>query len=240
VVRIGALLLTLCACMPPTLAGESPTAEHRSTLANLFPESDLAVLAKTLPADREVSFRVREPRGRASADVFIFISANDSGEMPDAWVTVMDERRLMWIAADGYGNSRPTAERVVAAIMAEKLAERLRPTDAPRIWIAGFSGGGRVASHCVISFARYFDGAVFMGGADFVKPPKPPASILESRRLVFLTGSDDFNRREMKSVAGRYGKAGVTQLLLIDQPGFGHELASPEQLSRAIEFLQAR
>jgi pimeloyl-ACP methyl ester carboxylesterase len=239
VVRIGALLL-LVFCLSPTLAGDSPTVERKITLAKLFPENDLAALTKTLPADREVTFRVREPRGRAPADVLIFISANDSGELPEAWIPVVDERRLLWIAADGYGNSRLTAERVVVALMAGKLAERLRPTDAPRIWVAGFSGGGRVASRCVISFARYFDGALFMGGADFVKPARPSAELMESRRMVFLTGSEDFNRREMKSVAGRYGKAGVKQLLLLDEPGFGHELATREQLSRAIEFLEAR
>ena len=210
------------------------------TVAALFDAGTAAALSKTLPADREVTFRVREPRGSASADVFIFISASDSGEMPEAWMSVMDERRLMWIAADGYGNSRPTAERVLVALMAEKLAGQLRPTDAPRIWVAGFSGGGRVASRCVISFARHFDGALFIAGADFVKPPKPSAALMESRRMVFLTGSDDFNRREMKSVAGRYGKAGVAQLLLMDEPGFGHQLATPEQLERAIDFLQAR
>ena len=238
--KVGALLLILCVWTAPTLAGAPHTAVRKSTLSALFPGDEVALLAKTLPADREVTFRVREPSGRASADVFIFISASDSGEIPDAWVPVVDGKRMLWIAADGYGNSRPTAERLLVAIMAGKLAERLRPTDAPRIWIAGFSGGGRVASRCVVEFSRYFDGALFIGGADFVKPPGPSATLMKSRRMVFITGSDDFNRREMKAVAGRYGKAGVTELLLMDEPGFGHELATPAQLERAIDFLDAR
>ena len=238
--RIGAPLLALCAWTSSTPAAESRTIEHKTTLAELFPANEVTALARTLPADRVVTFRVRAP-GNGSADaVFIFVAANDSGELPDAWTSVMDEKRLMWIAANGYGNTRLSAERVLVALMAVRLAERLLPPQARRLYVAGYSGGGRVASRCITLFASYFDGALFNSGADFVKPPEPAATLMKSRRMVFLTGSGDFNRREMKSVAGRYGKAGVTELLLMDEPGLAHELATPEQLARAIDFLEAR
>ena len=94
-----------------------------------------------------------------------------------------------------------------------------------------------MASRCISLFSHYFDGALFLSGADFVKPPEPAATIMKSRRMVFLTGRYDFNRREMKSVSARYRDAGVTALLLIDDPALGHQLPTPDLLARALDFL---
>jgi predicted esterase len=237
-VRTVATLLASWVCAALAAAADSPTTAHTATLADLFAAHEVAALAKTLPADREVTFRVRVPSGGAATGVLVFISATDSGELPGDWAAVLDEEHLLWIAADGYGNSKLSAQRTLVAIMALKLSERLRPPGVQHTWVAGFSGGGRVASRCITLFASYFDGALFLNGADFVKPPEPAATLMKSRRMVFLTGSRDFNRREMKSVSGKYRNAGVTQLLLIDEPGLGHALPGPELLARALHFLR--
>jgi len=222
-------------------AAESPTVEHRTTLASLFPAAEASALTNTMPVDREVVFRVHVPPGAGPNGVLVFVSPTESGELPAGWVAVLDERQLMWIAADGYGNSHFAAERVLVALMAARLAQQLQRPDAQRMYVAGFSGGGRVASRCITLFARYFTGAVFMGGADFVKPGDEAArNLATSRRLVFLTGDGDFNRREIKSVLRRYEKAGFANTLLMDERGLGHELPAPAQLARALEFLDAR
>jgi hypothetical protein len=239
VVRLAAALLL--ACGSHASAGESATVEYRATLASLFPAAEVTALAKTLPADREVVFRVRLPPSAGPKGVFVYVSPSRSGELPAGWAAVLDARRLAWIAADGYGNPQPAAERVLVALMAVRLAQQLEAPDAQRIYVAGFSGGGRVASRCITLFARYFTGAVFMGGADFVKAGDEAARALApSRRLVFITGSGDFNRREMKSVYARYGKAGFGNTLLLDMPDLAHEPARPDYLAQAIDFLDAR
>ena len=222
-------------------AEESPTVEHRATLSSLFPATEAAALARTLPADREVVFRVRVPSGAGPNGVFVFVSPTESGQLPGGWTPVIDAHRLSWIAADGYGNAHPAAERVLVALMAARLAQQLQDPDAQRIYVAGFSGGGRIASRCATLFARYFTGAVFMGGADFVQPEDAATRTLAtSRRLVFITGDGDFNRRETKSVLARYRKAGFENTLLLDMPGLGHELARPAHLGQALGFLEAR
>jgi len=236
-VRAAAGLLASWAFAALATATESPTTEHVVTLAGLFPPNQVAALAKTLPADREVTFRVRAPSGAAAIGVLVYISPTDSGELPESWTRVLDEKQLLWIAADDYGNSKLAAERTLVALMAVKLSERLRPPESQRTWVAGFSGGGRVASRCISLFAPYFDGALFLGGADFVKAPEPAATLMKSRRMVFLTGRYDFNRREMKSVSAKYRDAGVSGLLLIDDSALGHQLPTPDLLARALEFL---
>jgi poly(3-hydroxybutyrate) depolymerase len=238
-VRLAAAVLLLAWSLH-TRAGEPRTFEYRATLASLFPAGEAAALARTLPADREVVFRVRLPSGANSNGALVFVSPGDSGELPPGWESVLDTHQLAWIAADGYGNRQLAAERVLVALMGARYAQQLRPA-SQRIYVAGFSGGGRVASRCIVLFARYFDGAVFMGGVDFVEPQDERARTLaQSRRLVFITGDGDFNRRETKSVLSRYRKAGFANTLLLDMPGLGHEPARPEHLDRALVFLEAR
>jgi poly(3-hydroxybutyrate) depolymerase len=231
----------LLAWLASNIAGAQETTLHTATLADLFPASEVASLSKTLPADREVKFRARAPSGAPATGVIVFISPGDSGELPAGWAAVLDAKHLQWIAADGFGNSRPTAERMLVAVMALKLAARIQLMDANRHYIAGMSGGGRVASQVITHFPQLFAGAIFIVGADYSMPGDPAMrELLATRRMVFITGSRDFNHREMKSTHTRYQKARVANLLMIDQPGHGHELATPEQLTAAIEFLEAR
>jgi pimeloyl-ACP methyl ester carboxylesterase len=186
-------------------------------------------------------FRVRLPPDAAVPGVFVFIPAQGSGELPEPWAPVLDEKELVWIAADGYGNSRPTAERMLVAVMALKLAQRLQKTDLRRHYVSGISGGGRVASQCITHFPQRFTGAFFMVGADFHMPRETEtARLVGTRRMVLLTGSRDFNRRELQGVYRRYRGAGVSSMLLIDEDGFGHEPATAQHLATAIDFLDAR
>jgi hypothetical protein len=229
----------------PTFAQQSLTVERSASVATLFSSDEVGALAKTLPADQVIHFRVRIPAGgessgAESAGVLVYISPTDSGELPASWAAVLDEKQLLWIAADGSGNSRPTAERMLVAVMALKLAQR-ENVNPLRLYVSGMSGGGRVASQCISHFPRFFSGAIFIVGADFYLPEDPGArALLAGHRLVFLTGSRDFNRREIRGVHDRYRDSGVTRSLLIDAPGFGHELARPAQLRAAIDFLDAR
>jgi predicted esterase len=232
--------LIFCLMTAGACAQQPLTTGRSATLDSLLPADEARALAKTLAADREVHFRVRRPAAVERPGVFIFISPNDSGELPAAWADVLDQAKLSWIAADGFGNSRPTAERMLVAVMALKLA-RQEPLDAQRLYVSGLSGGGRVASHCITHFPHLFTGALFMAGADFYLPGEGRArELLATRRMVFLTGNRDFNRREMQRTYARYREASVPELLLMDEPGLGHERARPEQLRAALQFLDAR
>jgi len=223
------------------MAQDSPTTLHSATLLELFPPAEAAKLAQTLPANRPVFFRVRMPTDRAASGVFVYVSPTNSGELPAQWRAALEQRRLTWIAAEDFGNSRPTAERILVAVMASRLARKLHPTDESRLYIAGMSGGGRVASETITNFPQLFTGAFFMVGANFHLPEDAKVRELAlSRPLVLLTGSRDFNRREMRRVRDRYREAGLSRILWLDEPGFGHEIATTRQLEAALDFLDAR
>ena len=235
--RPGPLALLLLAAAASAQPG--PPVERSATPGALFSADESRGLARTLPADREVHFRLRRPAPAGTPGVLVYVSPTDSGEPPNGWETVLDEAQLVWIAAEGFGNSRPTAERMLVAVMALKLAVQ-EPVDGRRLYVCGVSGGGRVASLSIAHFPRLFTGALFVVGADYYLPDDSPSrALLATRRLVFLTGNRDFNHREMRRAYQQYHDAGVTRMLLMDEAGFGHEPARPPQLRAALRFLDA-
>jgi pimeloyl-ACP methyl ester carboxylesterase len=222
-------------------AGEPLVTTSRSvTLASLFPPEEVAELSKTLAPDTPVIFRLwlSEPK---TSGVLIFVSPTDSGEPPAGWLPLLQQKHLSWIAADGFGNQKLSAQRILAAMMARELLRQTTAVDAARTYLGGMSGGGRIASLTATRFPQYFSGGLYIVGANYWMPKdarlKQRAA---SNRYVFITGEHDFNRSDMKNVFKRYQSAGLTSSLLMDLPDFAHEYPDADQLAKAIEFLDAR
>jgi pimeloyl-ACP methyl ester carboxylesterase len=234
------LALLACAARTPAIGAAPQTVARSVTLAQLFPASEAQALSKTLPADRPLQYRVREP-AEGSRGVLVYVSPTDSGEPPADWASVLDRKRLLYIGAEGFGNSRPTAERVLVALAAQRLARQMGVKDDRRQFIAGMSGGGRVASQVITHFPQVYAGALCIAGADYFMPQdEAQRALVASRRLVLLTGGRDFNQREMRMVSRRYQQGGFSsRLQLIDLPHFAHQLPDAGLLTQALDFLDA-
>lgn len=227
----------LCAAEVP---GE--TFKRTATPASLFPPELSAKLGSTLPPDRRVQWTVRlpatlQPAGQQSG-VLVFVSPTAAAAPRPGWTKVLDDRNLIWVAAEDFGNSQPAAQRVMAALMGLTLVEQSCKTDPARLYIAGMSGGGRVASMTMTRFPQLFSGALYIVGANFwTADDAPDLTRIAAKRFVFLTGRDDFNRSEVRQVYRNYTAAGVRQTLLLDLPHFGHQYPDPAQLDAALGFL---
>jgi dienelactone hydrolase len=225
---------------PVAHAGQPTLVERMTTVSELFEPAEAASLARTLPVDKQVHFRMRLP-GSAHPGVLVFVRADDSGEPPAGWDEVLERHDLAWIAAEGFGNRLPTAQRMLVAVMGLKVAQRDLQLDTHRLYVGGMSGGGRVASEFASHFPRLITGAIYVVGANFwTKAERPLQPLIAANRYVFVTGTKDFNRGEMRKVFTRYQEAGATRSLLLDLPGLGHEFPDGAQLERAREFLDAR
>jgi predicted esterase len=237
----GAALISMLALGTISQAQDSPTVARITTLTALFPADKAKSLAVTLPPDRPLRYRVRIPPGEGPKGVLVFVNSGESGEIPAKWTPQLDEQNLIWIAADDFGNARPSAQRILAAIAALRLIESTEPVDAKRLYIAGVSGGGRIASQIMTRFPQYFGGALFIVGADYwTSAEKPLLPRIVENRYVFITGSADFNQLSMQRMYSKYRQAGVTKSMLMDLPHFGHQFPNAEQLGKAIDFLDAR
>ena len=230
------LLFFLLALYPFCLAAETESAT--GSLRSVFPEERAKLLADVLPLDKQVRWKLYRPKRDTASGVMVFVSPTDSGEPQPDWVDVVERQNLIWIAAEDFGNSVPSVQRVLVALMGLALVQKTSQVDAERIYIAGMSGGGRIASQTITKFPQLFTGAIYIVGVDFWTSAEQ--SLIEhiaANRYVFLTGSDDFNLQETKRIHKKYRHAGVDQTLLMNLRHFGHEYPDAEQLNRAIEFL---
>ncbi len=224
----------------PAFGGE--LYKETGTLVSIFPAEQAQALAATLPVDQRVSWKVYVPQkfpGKSRSNgVLVYVSPDANGAPDPEWLQVFEDKQLIWVAAEGFGNSEPSAQRVLAAVMGLARIQQKFQTDAGRIYIAGLSGGGRIASQAATKFPRMFSGALYVAGADFwTQAEKPLVDFIAQNRYVFLTGSRDFNRREIRQVYKKYKKAGVNEILLMDLEDYGHHNPDAQQLAAALEFL---
>jgi dienelactone hydrolase len=234
---------------------QRPTGRFRAVISEAGPLSDAASLTSRLGAGlgssdpwspaRE-SFEIYVPdqahRPAAGYGAVVWISPNPLGVIPDrGLLETLDRRGLIWIGANDSGNQRPTSDRVRLALAAAGALQRAYPVDARRLWAAGYSGGGRVASALIFKFAEVFAGGIFYMGANFYEPvpdrrkplaswspafEPPPAAVrlrLErASRLVLVTAEFDFNRFETRAIFTALKKRGFRHASYLEIPGVGH------------------
>lgn len=237
-------LLVISLCLGPCVsvsAQEASSGTRTGSPATLLPVEQAEGLRNILPLDRQIRWYVRAPGSSGPSGVLVFVKPDDRAEPQPGWEAVLDERNLIWVSAEAFGNDKPSAQRVLAALLGLALVQRDYSVDNERIYIGGMSGGGRIASKTITKFPHLFTGALYIVGVDFwTRAEEPLKEAIAAKRYVFLTGHNDFNRRETRLVYGKYKRAGVEQALLIDLPSFGHEYPDADALARALEFLDAR
>ena len=173
--------------------------------------------------------------------LLVYVSPTDSGHIPAGWQAVLEAANLIWIGANRSGNRVRVARRATYAMVAPAVAARDYRIDSSRVYVSGFSGGGRVASMIALDYPHVFRGALYICGVNPLGDRKPAQlDSIRSNRYVFLTGRKDFNRLETRSVHRSYRRAGVENVMLMDIPGMDHRIPSPERLGKALDFLDGR
>jgi dienelactone hydrolase len=208
------------------------------------------------------TFHVVVPEGYSrdkSFGLLVWISPGDSGVIPDEWLGALARRNLIAVGADRSGNDRGVAYRLSMALDAVHNLKARYSIDPKRVYVTGFSGGGRTASRAGMTFPDVFTGGVYQGGMDFYRgvqdpadakrefPPmfaKPAADLLklvknESRHVV-LVGSGDFNRPSSKAIFEVMTKTEkFARTTYLEMPGKEHEPADAEAFEKALDALDA-
>ena len=132
------------------------------------------------------SFEVRVPNTYTPADpgwgLVVWVSPMNSGAPPRRdWSDILDSHKLIWIGADGSGNERAAWCRIGLAIdAAYNLQQRYR-IDPTRIYVAGMSGGSKIAGLLGLAYPDVFAGGIYCCGVSFYKDidaPAPPGEHL--------------------------------------------------------------
>ncbi len=216
--------------------------EH--TLAEFFDQKTLDSTAHVIAIDETISWSIYVPDSynpEEPAGLMVYISPMRKGWMPRHWRDVIAEKNLIWIGADNSGNDIVVARRMVFAVVAPDIISRDYNIDPGRIYLSGFSGGGKVASMVAIDFANVFRGALYIGGTEFwSREPTDFLDRLNSNRYVFLAGRDDFNLDLTRPTYRKYQQAGLENLKLMVIPRMGHATPGKKDFRIAIEFLDQR
>ena len=254
---------------------------YRLRLPSRDPLSALAVFTERLGQSRteiegvdpqaarydmaEESFEVIVPESY-SADgepwgLFVWVSPTNSGRLrrPDN-LQVLEEERMLWIGANNSGNRRKVWDRVGLALDAASGMKGIYNIDPARVYVGGYSGGGRMATWLAMLYPEHFHGGFFVSGVDFYEdvpmPDKPGAhwpaafpvppkatwpQIKERSHYVFFTGENDFNRLQTKEFSRLYEKAGFRHIHYLEIPGGDHYSGfSGDTLRQVIKALDGK
>ncbi len=220
----------------------------------------LRLSASETPPDFDITkeeFEILVPKAydpKQPAGLFIWISAGKTPSIPADWEPVLADKNLIFIGARDSGNPRNVFDRIRMAIDANHGIRQKYNIDGRRVYLSGFSGGGRVASMVGVAWAEMFSGTVcFMGVNFYTDIPAEDGKVYglnyvpdetlvdlakQHCRYVLVTGENDFNLANTRGVfENGFRKEGFRHVKLIDVPGQGHKPPAAEWLEQAIDFL---
>ena len=217
------------------------------------------IRAKSQPGEQTYALYVpRAYKPDGTFGLIVWISPGDTGKPPrEDWLRVLDRHKLLWVGPDNVGNKVDTLWRTYMTLEAVRHAKEHFSFDTKRVYVAGFSGGGRIASHAALVAPDTFTGGFYLAGCDFwrdvpVTPGdkhgkyyrgfwrKPKGNLLRKARKgrhVLLTGANDFNRGNTLAVHDGFKKDTYAHVLLIDVPGMAHAPPNAEWFEKGTAFL---
>lgn len=267
--------------LPPLLplveAIEGRTGRFRTALTERSPLSGVATylerfgmpekdLQATDPANGEYdlsqeSFAVFVPEsydGSEPYGLFVYVSPTPLGGFRNPeFERVLTERKMIWVGAHQSGNGRWGWYRTGLALDAVHNLSRLYSIDAEKVYVGGYSGGGRVASQLTMLYPDVFRGGFFLYGCDYFEqlpvPDRPGASwparfpapqkqalqeLKSDSSFVFLTGDRDFNRSQTKRIYTAMRDSGFQRLSYLQIPEADHYFGlPPEWFARGLDAL---
>lgn len=194
----------------------------------------------------------------AAYGLMVWVSPTQHGRPYPHLLDTLRRHRVIWVGANSSGNPRPGWDRMALALDAAHNMQQLYEIDPRRIYVGGYSGGGRVSTGLSLHFPEVFQGGFFVYGCDFYRnvdaPDKPgmiwPAAfappsrdvlklIKKRNRYVFLTGELDFNRLQTRTNERLYRQDGFRHTTYLEIPGAHHYSGVPSPwFDKALSLLE--
>ncbi|MEK7414993.1 MAG: hypothetical protein AAB263_16890 [Planctomycetota bacterium] len=168
----------------------------------------------------------------------VYINAGKGGNAR-AYSALLAKHKLIWVGATNVPNERAVPPRWGLALDAVWNMRKQYRIDPRRVYISGFSGGGRCASQVGPTWPELFSGGIYFCGCN--APRLPSDKALSARalagRYAFMTGSGDFNRPGTQATHAEYKSAGFKHTEYFEQPGLAHGTPSAEWFEKALVFV---
>ena len=188
--------------------------------------------------------------------LLVWVSPSDSPNVPAEWEPLLARHKLLLIGAYNAGNQRNSFDRFRLAVDAShNIRQRFR-LDPKRIYVSGFSGGGRIASMLGVGYGDIFRGTLPICGVNFYTdlpaeggktfehsyiPDSGIAALARTNgRFALLTGESDPNRENTKAAYEHgFRKYTFSHVLYLEVPKMGHAIPSAEWIEKALDFLDS-
>jgi predicted esterase len=178
-------------------------------------------------------------RGKKTWPLVLFISPGDEPAGWEAWQAVAEREGVLFASPYAAGNSTPGPRRVRIVLDVLDDIRRQYRIDTDRLYLGGFSGGGRIAASIAFALPELFGGVVPVCAAGSLRD-EPWLWHRATDRLsaALITGETDFNRGEVERFRGpMLTEVGLrTRVWVV--PGVGHGIPGPETMTEAFDFLE--
>jgi predicted esterase len=207
-------------------------AELARSVESVVPLDEIIAWEFYVPED----YRPEKPPG-----LMVYISPSPSGKIPRGWKAVLDRHNMIWVAARNSGNRVTVARRAIYALIATALADRRYNIDPERVYLSGFSGGGKVASMVAIDHPHLFKGAIYTCGVKFWdEHPPGQLGLVGQNHYVFVTGSMDHALELTRTVHKKYLESGIANSKLMVIRRMTHKNPRGPDFEQALQYLDSR
>lgn len=260
----------VCTCVllrAAALAGCGGRTVVQSLPATPWPQHRSDQIDYSIDPTRE-QFLVYEPAGYNGTQPFglvVYISPlNSVSQLPDGWASVLDKRRLLFIAPQAAGNETFQKRRQGLAVMGAVAAMRQYKIDPARVYAAGLSGGARTASDLGFHQSDLFKGTIQSCGSDFyrqvparyatsktdtggnpygVVPGVTESEVNQARanvKFALITGASDFRHGNILDLYYGGFAAEKFRAKLFDYPNMGHQDCDGAAFEAALDFVESK
>ena len=170
--------------------------------------------------------------------MILFVSPGADPMGWKAFEAVCKDQGFLFAGPRDAGNDCPPKRRVRAVLDVLDDVRRNYPTNADRTYIAGFSGGGRIA--CAVAFALpdcFGSVMPICASGDLRDEPWLRQRVIDRLSVALMTGDNDFNRGEVERLRGPFLKEVGVRSRVWRQAGLGHGIPGEKQLSEAVKWL---
>ena len=210
------------------------------TTAEISGEQTAQALSHILPPDEPLEWQVFVPHDFDSSrppGVFVFLDANGWGGIPDAWMPVFSRRNLIWVGPRRTQRVNSAQQQALITIMSLRAIEARYPVDLNRLYIGSTGGHASTSVHAQL-MANEFRGAVYIRGAAIWQDlEEERLALLQRKRHVFITGTNDEAKGEVRRIYEKYRSLGIENTKLIFAMRRLGAMPEPEQIEEALSFL---
>ena len=201
--------------------------------------------------------------GQEPWGLIVFINGDwVMNKLPEGWDKVLAANKLLFIAPQSADNGKPNNRREGLGTVAALEMIKNYKIDRDRVYIAGFSGGARMASQLGFHQSDVFRATIQSCGSNYPKEV-PRVAVVDADfkghpekyglmqvgggdetaarkkvKFVLATGPGDFRNHFIHDIYNGGFKHDGYQALLLDVPGTGHQPCRADTLQKALDFIE--